>query len=91
MVVMSSAMLVMCSVVAAVSSVLLLSLFLLLLLLLLSGVLQIESVVTHKRELKTQPANGVVEFQHFAYNQYNALVCTASRVMMVAKRPPSKL
>jgi acyl dehydratase len=46
-----------------------------------------ESTVTAKRESKSRPTMGVIEFHHRAYNQNDKLVAECIRQSLVLKRP----
>lgn len=45
--------------------------------------LHIESVVLEKRDSKSRPRNGVVVFQHTAWNQRDEVVATCKRVALM--------
>jgi acyl dehydratase len=47
----------------------------------------VESEVVAARESKSRPGQGIVTFEHRAYNQHDELVCRARRGAMMHKRP----
>jgi len=49
--------------------------------------LRCETEVLEARESKSRPNQGVVKFQHRAFNQHNTLVCQATRDALMLKRP----
>ena len=49
--------------------------------------LRVETEVMAARESKSRPEQGVVTFQHRAYNQHGTLVCRATRDALMLKRP----
>ena len=49
--------------------------------------LHVESTVLEKRDSKSRPANGVVVFQHTAWNQRNEVVAVCKRVALMHKVP----
>ena len=49
--------------------------------------LRAESTVLAKRESKSRPNVGIVEFEHRGINQHGEVVCICHRVGMVLKRP----
>ena len=49
--------------------------------------LNIESVVLEKRDSKSRPRNGVVVFQHTAWNQRDEVVATCKRVALMHRTP----
>ncbi|MCP3936855.1 MAG: MaoC family dehydratase [Actinomycetia bacterium] len=49
--------------------------------------LRVETEVTSARESKSRPTQGVVTFEHRAYNQDDVLVCRAVRDALMLKRP----
>jgi acyl dehydratase len=49
--------------------------------------LRVETEVTAARESKSRPTQGVVTFEHRAFNQHDALVCRAVRDALMLKRP----
>lgn len=44
--------------------------------------------VVGKRESRSRPADGIVEFEHNAFNQEDVLVATCRRQALMRKRPP---
>jgi len=49
----------------------------------------VESEVVAARESKSRPGQGIVTFEHRAYNQHDELVCRARRGALMHKRPES--
>ena len=49
--------------------------------------LRAETTIVDKRESKSRPTQGIVTFQHRAYNQRGELVCKATRQALMKKRP----
>ena len=49
--------------------------------------LHVESVVLEKRDSKSRPRNGVVVFQHTAFNQRNEMVAVCKRVALMHRVP----
>ena len=49
--------------------------------------LHVESVVLEKRDSKSRPRNGVVVFQHTAWNQRNEMVAVCKRVALMHRVP----
>ena len=49
--------------------------------------LRVETEVTAARESKSRPTQGVVTFEHRAYNQSDTLVCRAVRDALMHKHP----
>ncbi|ODT32050.1 MAG: dehydratase [Kaistia sp. SCN 65-12] len=49
--------------------------------------LRVETTVVSARESKSRPDRGIVEFEHRAYNQNDALVAKCTRQAMMLKRP----
>ena len=49
--------------------------------------LHVESTVTEKRESKSRPTAGIVEFEHKAFNQADDLVAVCRRQVLMQKRP----
>ena len=49
--------------------------------------LHVETEVLEKRESKSRPANGIVVFQHAAWNQRNEVVATCKRVALMHRLP----
>jgi len=47
----------------------------------------VESEVVAARESKSRPGQGIVTFEHRAYNQHDELVCRARRGALMHKRP----
>jgi len=47
----------------------------------------VESEVVDARESKSRPDQGIVTFEHRAYNQHDELVCRARRGALMHKRP----
>ena len=47
----------------------------------------VESEVVDRRESKSRPGQGIVTFEHRAYNQHDELVCRARRGALMHKRP----
>lgn len=47
----------------------------------------VETEVKSVRESKSKPDRGIVEFEHRAYNQHDALVAVCTRQAMMMKRP----
>ena len=45
--------------------------------------LHVETEVLEKRESKSRPANGIVVFQHTAWNQRDEIVATCKRVALM--------
>jgi acyl dehydratase len=52
--------------------------------------LRIETEVIELRESKSRPGQGIVTFQHRAYNQHNELVATCKRSGLQHKKPVAK-
>jgi acyl dehydratase len=52
--------------------------------------LHVESKVLEKRESKSRPDNGIVVFEHTAYNQRNEMVATCKRVAMMYRLSAKK-
>ena len=48
--------------------------------------LRAETTILEKRESKTRPTQGIVTFQHRAYNQRGEMVCKATRQALMKKR-----
>lgn len=48
----------------------------------------VESEVVDARESRSRPDQGIVTFEHRAYNQHDELVCRARRGALMHKRPP---
>ena len=49
--------------------------------------LRVETEVRAARESRSRPDQGVVTFEHRAYNQHDTLVCRAVRDALMRKRP----
>ncbi len=49
--------------------------------------LHVESKVLEKRESKSRPENGIVQFEHKAYNQRNELVASCLRSALMYRLP----
>ena len=49
--------------------------------------IHVESEVLALRESKSRPTQGIVTFEHRAYNQHNELVCSCERTGLQHKRP----
>jgi acyl dehydratase len=49
--------------------------------------IRVETTVISVRESKSKPDRGIVEFEHRAYNQHDALVAKCLRQAMMLKRP----
>ncbi len=49
--------------------------------------IRVETEVTAARESNSRPNQGVVTFEHRAFNQHDALVCRAVRQALMLKRP----
>jgi len=49
--------------------------------------LRAESTVVETRASQSRPANGIVVFQHTAYNQRDEIVATCRRVALMLRRP----
>ena len=49
--------------------------------------IHVESEVIAARESKSRPDQGIVTFEHRAYNQHDELVCRARRGALMHKRP----
>ena len=49
--------------------------------------INVESEVLALRESKSRPTQGIVTFEHRAYNQHNELVCSCERTGLQHKRP----
>ena len=49
--------------------------------------LRVESTVLEKRESKSRPHNGIVVFEHRAYNQNEEVVATCRRVALMLRLP----
>lgn len=52
--------------------------------------LHVETEVLEKRESKSRPANGIVVFQHMAWNQRNEVVATCKRVALMHRLPADR-
>lgn len=51
--------------------------------------LRVETEVVAARASKSRPLQGIVTFEHRAFNQHDALVCRARRDALMHRRPPS--
>ena len=49
--------------------------------------LHIQTEILEKRDSKSRPTNGIVLFQHRAYNQKNDLVATCNRSGLMLRKP----
>ncbi len=49
--------------------------------------IHVTTEVASKRESKSRPTQGIVNFIHRAYNQHNDLVASTSRAAMMRKKP----
>jgi len=49
----------------------------------------VESQVVETRASKSRPDNGIVVFEHRAYNQHNVLVASCKRSALMIRRPAS--
>lgn len=49
--------------------------------------LRVESTVLEKRDSKSRPENGIVVFEHRAYNQRDELVASCRRVALMLRTP----
>ncbi len=49
--------------------------------------LRVETTVLEKRESKSRPQNGIVVFEHRAYNQNEEVVATCRRVALMLRQP----
>ena len=49
--------------------------------------IHVESEVLALRDSKSRPTQGIVTFEHRAYNQHNELVCSCERTGLQHKRP----
>jgi acyl dehydratase len=47
----------------------------------------VESEVSELRESRSRPENGIVVFEHRAYNQHNDLVATCKRSALMLRKP----
>ena len=52
--------------------------------------LHVETVVLEKRDSKSRPRNGVVVFQHMAWNQRDEMVAICKRVALMYRVPTGK-
>jgi acyl dehydratase len=52
--------------------------------------IRVETEVVSARESKSRPDQGIVTFEHRAYNQHDELVCRARRGALMHKRPESE-
>jgi acyl dehydratase len=51
--------------------------------------LRARTIVKSKRESKSRPTNGIIVFQHEAFNQHGYLVASCNRTALMHKRPAS--
>jgi len=51
--------------------------------------LRVETEVRAARESRSRPTQGIVTFEHRAFNQHGKLVCRAVRDALMHKRPPA--
>jgi acyl dehydratase len=49
--------------------------------------IRVETEVMDRRESRSRPTTGIVQFEHRGYNQRGELVCRAKRAAMMLKRP----
>ena len=49
--------------------------------------IHVETEIMALRESKSRPTQGIVTFEHRAYNQHNELVCSCERTGLQHKRP----
>lgn len=49
--------------------------------------LRVESTVLERRESKSRPSNGIIVFQHTAFNQHNEVVANCKRVALMLRKP----
>jgi acyl dehydratase len=47
----------------------------------------VESEVSEIRESRSRPENGIIVFEHRAYNQHNDLVATCKRSALMLRKP----
>lgn len=52
--------------------------------------LRVDSVVLEKRDSKSRPQNGIIVFEHRAYNQRDELVASCRRVALMLRSPASQ-
>lgn len=52
--------------------------------------LHVETLVLEKRDSKSRPQNGIVVFEHKAWNQRNEVVATCKRVALMHRVPADK-
>ncbi len=52
--------------------------------------LHVETEVLEKRDSKSRPQNGIVVFQHMAWNQRNEVVATCKRVALMHRLPADR-
>jgi len=52
--------------------------------------LRVESTVLEKRDSRSRPQNGIVVFEHRAYNQRDELVASCRRVALMLRRPAAQ-
>lgn len=53
--------------------------------------LHVETAVLEKRESRSRPTNGIVVFQHTAWNQRDEIVATCKRVALMHRLPVEKI
>lgn len=53
-----------------------------------SDTIRVETEVLASRPSKSRPGQGIVTFEHRAYNQHGTLVCRAVRQALMLVRPP---
>jgi acyl dehydratase len=51
---------------------------------------RVESEVVEMRDSKSRPANGIVVFEHRAYNQHDVLVASCKRSALMHRKPALK-
>ena len=49
--------------------------------------LHVATTVLSKRESKSRPTAGIVEFEHVGYNQNNEVICRCRRAALMHKKP----
>lgn len=52
--------------------------------------IRVESTVLEKRESKSRPDNGIVVFNHTAYNQRDEVIATCKRIALMQRLPAVK-
>lgn len=50
----------------------------------------VSTTVVSKRESKSRPTAGIVEFEHVGYNQNNEVICVCRRSAFMHKRPQAQ-